>query len=407
MKGGSLFLCSILWVFLVNPGRALNCSKGHGYAYSNIRSSGSCSDWISSESQCKEAATLNHAFGVDDNIGFGFTANLGQKRPKGCFRNGDNTYYFATSGGSDCSKPPFQCICNEKICSKCPPGYFSNGGNVTCTKCQEGMLSVAGASKCIYSDEWDCYAPSGNFTRAQSCEIKSQIVVNKLLDISGVVLNATLPTLVGDTLNQNCDICRPIKSAFKVETHGSLKIAHFMISQANGNSDSCASPIIEVSDNGILYLMDVVFTGNFSCIHGSIFNTGHVPNMYLINTVLNNKVTFLSSALSTQLGDARFVSLDGVSIRNCDFQSGSIQGGTIMYEADIGVYSKNPPTFIAGIDDANNYKMEGIELQLVDIVNGMGKINLHSIGSGYKDYQNPEITSSLLYALLVSKWGTP
>ena len=380
-------------MLLVNSVGALYCSKGHGYVYSDIRSSGGCSNWISSESQCKEAATLNQAF-VDDNLGFGFTANLGGNRPKGCYRNGDNTYYFATSGKSGCPAN-YPCVCNEKICIKCPPGYYSNGGNVTCTKCQEGTLSVANASKCIYSDEWDCYAPNGNFTRVRSCEIKTQIVVNKLLSISGVVLNATLPTLVGNTLNQNCDICRPVNSAFKVETDSSLKIAHFMVSQANGDSDSCASPIVEVSDNGILYLMDVVFTGNSSCIHGSIINTGRLPNMHLLNTVLNNKVKFLSSALSTQLGDVRFTSLDGVSIRNCDFQSGSIQGGLIMYEADIGEYSKNPPTFIAGISDGY-YKMQGIEVQLVEVVNGMGKIKLQFIGSGYTGSQNPERTSNLL-----------
>ena len=71
--------------------RGENCNPGYGADYHDIRSSGSCDNYITTEEECKNAQVRNQPY--DNNNGFGGLRG-NNYWPRGCFVDTyDNKYY--------------------------------------------------------------------------------------------------------------------------------------------------------------------------------------------------------------------------------------------------------------------------------------------------------------------------
>jgi hypothetical protein len=153
--------------------KGLTCSPGEGVnPYGLILTSGKgCSSdeaLIESEAECREAQILNQP--TDNNKGWDLTGgsqdddyvSLGQGiykedyMPYGCFTIGG---YYALNTDINALGNIFcdswsNCICKKTICSKCPVGYYSEGGiEAECVKCKQGKYQdETGQSGCKSCD---------------------------------------------------------------------------------------------------------------------------------------------------------------------------------------------------------------------------------------------------------------
>ena len=72
--------------------RGENCNPGYGAVYHDIRSSGSCDNYLTTEEECRKASIVNQPY--DNNNGYGGSW-YDWYRPRGCYvRTYDNKYYF-------------------------------------------------------------------------------------------------------------------------------------------------------------------------------------------------------------------------------------------------------------------------------------------------------------------------
>ena len=80
-----------------------NCNPGYGAVYHDIRSSGSCDNYITTEEECRKASVRNQPY--DNNNGYDWSVDT-YNRPRGCYVSAySNNYYFNHDSSStyECS----------------------------------------------------------------------------------------------------------------------------------------------------------------------------------------------------------------------------------------------------------------------------------------------------------------
>ena len=192
----SLFILSIS---LSTVHGSLTCSAGeHG---SRIRTAGTCGTYIDQESSCKSAADeLIYGGGLDPIYDGSVISNT---KPRGCILY-HGRYYFNknTNATVDCGAydgiHSNYCVCDETVCNKCLPGFYSTGGkDATCTKCQtakpftgdDGRLAGATSSTSCSSRGNKCGAGQGvttvfftNYRREKPYKTCSSPLYEHILD---------------------------------------------------------------------------------------------------------------------------------------------------------------------------------------------------------------------------------
>ena len=120
------------------------CEIGFGSDPIPIRTSGTCLLPITTETECQQAAIDNmNKGGIYSNHGFDTSRDWTTVANVGCiFPSWTTKYYFNTGATSlqPCSES-YRCICKTATCTRCPEGYYSNGGqNAICRPCEPGFF---------------------------------------------------------------------------------------------------------------------------------------------------------------------------------------------------------------------------------------------------------------------------